>query len=233
MIDYYFSPGPNPIKVSLFLEESGLPYKPISVDLLKGEHLTPSYSRLNPNNKVPAIIDDGVPVFDSNAILLYLADKHHRFLPKDPLARGSLLSWLMFVASGLGPFSGQAVHFKMYAPEPKEYPLHRYTFEARRHYQVLEGHLADKDWMVDDTYTIVDMAVWGWIRHMDLVVGESAKSEFPNVTRLLEKINGRPAAPRALALLKDHNFTMEFDQEALDNLYRHKGAVQPSRLTFK
>jgi len=232
MIDYYFSPGPNPLKVSLFLEECGIPYRPISVDLLKGEHLTPSYSRLNPNNKVPAIIDDGVAVFDSNAILLYLAEKHRRFLPEEH-ARGSLLSWLMFVASGLGPFSGQAVHFKMYAPEPKDYPLRRYTFEARRHYQVLEGHLADKDWMVGDTYTIVDMATWGWIRHMDLVLGEGAKGEFPRVARLLETISERPAAHRALALLKEHNFTMKFDQQALDTLYRHKGAVQPGQVTFK
>lgn len=224
MIDYYFSPGPNPMKVSLFLEETSIPYRPIAVDILKGDHLTPGYTALNPNNKVPAIVDDGVPIFDSNAILLYLADKHQKFLP-DPSQRGRLMSWLMFVASGLGPFSGQAVHFKMYAPEPKDYPLHRYSFEARRHYQVLNDHLAEREWMVGNSYSIADMSVWGWIRHIDLVAGDTGRADFPHVARLLDTVGKRPAAQRATTLLKDHDFSMEFDEKALLNLFRHGQAV--------
>jgi GSH-dependent disulfide-bond oxidoreductase len=134
VIKFYFNLAPNPMKVALLLEELGVAYEPIPVDTRKGEQFAPDYQAVNPNGKVPAIVDGDTVVFDSNAILLYLAEKTGRFLaePK-PAHRGQLLSWLMFVASGIGPYSGQAVHFRHHAPEPKEYALNRYDFEAERH----------------------------------------------------------------------------------------------------
>jgi len=128
MIKFYFNLAPNPTKVALCLEEMGLKYEIVPVDTRKGEQHTPEFLAINPNAKVPAIIDDGVTVFDSNAILLYLAEKTGQFLPgTSPKARGEMLSWLMFVASGIGPYSGQAVHFRTYAPKPNDYAVTRYT----------------------------------------------------------------------------------------------------------
>ena len=140
MLEFYFNGSPNPTKVALFLEESGLAYQPKPIEARKGQQFTPEFLAVNPNGKVPAIVDDGVTVFDSNAILLYLAEKTGKFLPPNtPANRGQLLSWLMFAATGVGPFSGQAVHFKHNAPEKVPYAHNRYQFEALRHYGVLDG----------------------------------------------------------------------------------------------
>ena len=152
MIKFYFNLAPNPMKVALLLEELGLAYEPIPVDTRKGEQFAPDYLAVNPNAKVPAIIDGDATVFDSNAILLYLAEKTGRFLP-EPSLRGELLSWLMFVASGIGPYSGQAVHFRHYAPEPKEYAVNRYDFEVERHYKILEARLANQPYMLGSNGT--------------------------------------------------------------------------------
>src|SRR6476619_1701284 len=165
MLKFYFNGSPNPTKVALFLEEAGLAYEPVAVDTRKGDQFSPEYLAVNPNAKVPAIDDGGIKVFDSNAILLYLAEKTGKFLPPNtPANRAELLSWLMFIATGLGPYSGQAVHFKTAAPKDLEYALNRYLFEAHRHYKILDDHLAGSKYMVGDTYTIVDMAFWGWAR---------------------------------------------------------------------
>ena len=167
MLKFYYSGAPNPVKVALFLEEAGIPYEAIPVDTRKGDQNKPDYLKINPNAKVPSIVDGDVTVFDSNAILLYLAEKTGKFLPpKSDKLRGELLSWLMFVASGVGPFSGQSVHFRNYAPdkEKNEYAVNRYVYEAQRHYGVLDARLAKHKYMVGDTYTIVDMDVWGWAR---------------------------------------------------------------------
>ena len=130
MIKFYYNLAPNPTKVALALEEMGLPYELVPVDTRKGEQHTPAFLAINPNAKVPAIVDEGTAIFDSNAILLYLAEKTGKFLgPKSGPARGEMLSWLMFVASGIGPYSGQSVHFRNFAPEPKDYAVTRYTFE--------------------------------------------------------------------------------------------------------
>src|SRR5690606_25791464 len=134
MIKFYYSLAPNPTKVALFLEEAGLPYEAIPVDTRKGDQHRPAFTRLNPNAKVPVIEDDGTVVFDSNAILLYLAEKTGKFLPPAS-QRGALLSWLMFVASGVGPYSGQAVHFQHHAPEKLPYAIQRYRYEAQRHFE--------------------------------------------------------------------------------------------------
>ncbi|MET0311144.1 MAG: glutathione S-transferase family protein, partial [Burkholderiaceae bacterium] len=135
MIKLYFHPSPNPLKVALFLEEAGLDYEMVPIDTRRGEQHTPAFRAINPNGKTPALTDGEVTVFDSNAILLYLAQKTGKFLPAaGAQAEADMLSWLMFVATGIGPYCGQAVHFKLFAPEPKEYAVNRYTFEAERHW---------------------------------------------------------------------------------------------------
>ena len=211
------------MKVALFLEEAGLPYEPIPVDTRKGEQFAASYTTLNPNNKVPCIIDGDATVFDSNAILLYLAEKTGRFLPMaTPAARGELLSWLMFVGTGIGPYSGQAVHFRHFAPEPKEYALNRYAFEVDRHWGILDARLASRRYMLGDDYTIVDMAVWGWARMVPFVTGDDAAwTKLPNLKRLLDEINARPAAERAIAIKDRHAFKAEMDEDARRHMFRH------------
>ena len=220
MLKFYFSGAPNPTKVALFLEEAGLPYEPIPVDTRKGDQHKPAYLAINPNAKVPAIVDGDVTVFDSNAILLYLAEKTGKFLPaKTDKARGELLSWLMFVASGIGPYSGQLVHFRVYAPEKIEYAINRYAFETQRHFRILDDHLAKRKYMLGDAYTIVDMDVWGWARLMPL--GESAWPKFPNLKRLVDEIGARPAAQRAVTLKERHKFKTEMDDEARKAMFPH------------
>jgi GST-like protein len=223
MLKFYYSLAPNPMKVALFLEEAGLPYEAIPVDTRKGEQFAPEYNALNPNNKVPAIVDGDAVVFDSNAILLYLAEKTGQFLPENtPALRGQLLSWLMFVASGVGPYSGQSVHFRHYAPAPQDYAVTRYTFEAKRHYGILDAHLATRPYMIGDAYSIVDMAVWGWARMVPFVLGDDAAwASYPHLKRLLDEVSARPAAARALAIKERHAFKTEFDEEAKRNMFRH------------
>lgn len=222
MLKFYYHPAPNPLKVALFLEEAALPYEVVPIDTRRGEQFTPQYRAINPNSKTPAIDDDGVIVFDSNAILLYLAEKTGKFLPGGgPVQRGELLSWLMFVASGIGPFSGQCVHFRHVAPEPREYAQKRYLYEARRHWGILEERLAKRRYMLGDTYTLVDMAVWGWSRALAFVLGDDAGSGYPNVKRHCDEISARPAAVRADALKSKYSFKTEMDEEARRFLFPH------------
>jgi GST-like protein len=223
MLKFYFNGSPNPTKVALFLEETGLPYEPIPVDTRKGEQFAPDFLAVNPNGKVPAIVDDGVTVFDSNAILLYLAEKTGRFLPA-PAARGELLSWLMFVASGVGPFCGQAVHFKHFAKEQNPYAHGRYQYEARRHFAVIEARLADRRYVVGDVYTIVDMGVWGWARMVPFILGDDAWASFPRLKRLHDEIDARPAAARAKSLKDRFSFKAELDDEARRHMFKHVAA---------
>jgi GSH-dependent disulfide-bond oxidoreductase len=220
MIKLYYHPSPNPAKVALFLEESGLPYEFVPVDTLKGEQFAPSFLAINPNAKTPAIVDGDAVVFDSSAILLYLAQKTGQFLPEDtPELRGQMLSWLMFVATGIGPYSGQAVHFKHVAPEPKDYPVKRYLYEAERHWGIVEARLATQTYMVGNTYTIVDMAIWGWARVVPFILGQDVWSKLPNLKRILDEINARPAATRVEALKESHAFKTEMDENAKRHLF--------------
>jgi len=215
MLKFYYSAAPNPTKVALFLEEAGLDYEPIPIDTRKGDQHQADFLALNPNAKVPVIVDGDVTVFDSNAILFYLAEKTRQFMPDDsPAMRGRMLSWLMFVATGIGPFSGQAVHFQTYAPEKLPYAINRYRFEAQRHYGILDAHLANNRYMLGDTYTFVDMDVWGWARVMPNILGDEALENLPNLKRLVDEINARPAAGRAAALKDRHAFKTEMDEEA-------------------
>jgi GSH-dependent disulfide-bond oxidoreductase len=226
MIRFYFHPTPNPAKVALFLEEAGLPYEMLPVDTSKGEQHLPAFRKINPNGKVPAIVDTEGPggrearVFDSSAILLYLADKAGKFLGS-PEDRPELLSWLFFIASGLGPFSGQAVHFQFAAPEGLDYARNRYRREAERHYQVVEDHLSGRTFVVGDTYTIGDMSLWGWIDRASRVLkGEDDPlAPYPNIKRWFAAIDARPAVTRARAVGSDHAFKQERDEEALRALF--------------
>ena len=223
MIKFYFNGSPNPTKVELFLEESGLPYEPMPVDTRRGQQFEAAFLAINPNAKVPAIVDDGVTVFDSNAILLYLAEKTGQFAGT-PAQRGELLSWLMFVATGVGPFSGQAVHFRHFAPPGNDYAVQRYEFEAKRHWGILNDRLAGRDWLVGDAYSIVDMAAWGWERAAPFVLGEAGWAALPHVRRHFEAISARPAAQRAAAIKDRHAFKTEMDEEARRFMFRHTAA---------
>jgi GST-like protein len=220
MIKFYYHPSPNPAKVALFLEEAGLPYELMPIDTRKGEQFKPEFLAVNPNAKTPAIVDGDATVFDSNAILLYLAEKTGKFLPKGtPTARGEMLSWLMFVATGIGPYSGQAVHFKHHAPEKLPYAVNRYLHEAERHWGIIDARLAKHRYMLGDSYTIVDMAVWGWARAVPFILGDDAWEKLPNLKRLFDEISARPAAQRANALKDKHAFKTEMDEEARRNMF--------------
>jgi GSH-dependent disulfide-bond oxidoreductase len=222
MLTFYFNGSPNPSKVALFLEEAGLAYDAKPIDTRRGDQFKPEFLAINPNGKVPVIVDGDVTVFDSNGILLYLAEKTGKFLPTNsPTNRGALLSWLMFVATGIGPFSGQAVHFKHFAPEKVPYANDRYQYEAMRHFSVLDQHLAGNRYMVGDTYTIVDMAIWGWARMLPFILGDDAWAKLPNLKRLFDEIDTRPAAAVAKGLKDRHPFKGEMDDEARKIMFKH------------
>lgn len=223
MIRFYYSLAPNPMKVALFLEEAGLPYEAVPVDTRKGHQHTPEFRAVNPNGKVPVIIDGDATVFDSGAILLYLGEKTGKFMPPaTPAARGALLSWMFFIASGLGPFAGQAVHFERYAPEKVPYASKRYLFEAKRHLTLVDHRLATHRYLLGDDYTIADMALWGWARLAPFVLNDDgAWAALPHLKRLVDEVTARPAAQRALAIKDRHAFKAEMDDEARRAMFLH------------
>ena len=198
MLKFYFNGSPNPTKVALFLEEAGLAYEPIAIDTRKGDQFKPEFAAINPNAKVPVIVDGDATVFDSNAILLYLAEKTGQFLPGTALkARGEMLSWLMFVASGIGPYSGQAVHFRTYAPKPNDYSLSRYKTELLRLYDLLNKRLGETKYLGGDEYSIADMATFPWTRQHQ---AQGAKIEaLPNFRRWFDDVSARPAVKAMIA----------------------------------
>lgn len=226
MIRFYYHPTPNPAKVALLLEETGLPYEVVPVDTRKGEQHDPAFLAINPNAKVPAIVDldgpGGKParVFDSTAILIYIAEKANNFLGA-PQDRPELLSWLMFIASGLGPFSGQAVHFQHAAPEGLDYARNRYRREAERHYEVLDRHLEGRDWIAGDSYTIADISAWGWLERAERVLKGKTDplADYPNLKRLFQAVDARPAAERARRVGSDHEFKTVIDEQAQRALF--------------
>jgi GST-like protein len=226
MIRFYFHPTPNPAKVALFLEEAGLDYELVPVDTSKGEQHAPAFRTINPNGKVPAIVDTEGPggrearIFDSSAILLYLGDKIQRFIGT-PADRPELLSWLFFVGTGLGPFSGQAVHFQHAAPEKLPYAINRYRREIERHYRVLDEHMAGREYVVGNSYSIVDMSIWGWLDRAPRVLPNERGpfAAFPNLRRLFDAVDARAAVARARLAGRDHVFKRELDEEARRALF--------------
>ena len=218
MLKFYFHQTPNPMKVALFLAETDLPYELVAVDTLKGEQHTAEFRAINPNGKLPAIVDEGTRVFDSNAILLYLSEKTGLLAGKAE-DRAELLSWMMFIASGLGPFSGQCVHFHRMAPEQIPYAQNRYLREAQRHYEVLDGHLEGREFIVSDEFTIADVAAWGWIDKAQVVLGEEGLAPYPNLKRWFESVNSRPAVAVARSIDKDIEFKSTVDDESRRALF--------------
>ncbi|MEZ7502663.1 glutathione S-transferase N-terminal domain-containing protein [Psychrobacter sp. Arc29] len=218
MLTFYFHQTPNPMKVALFLEETGLPYELVAVDTLKGEQHTPEYRAINPNGKTPALEDDGKRVFDSTAILMYLSEKTG-LLAGQPEDRSEMLSWLMFLATGLGPYSGQSVHFRHKAPEKIPYAMNRYLREAERHYEVLDTHLEGREYLVGDEYSIADISAWGWIDKATVVLGDAGLDNYPNLKRWFATIDARPAVQKAREIPKNIDFKTELDEVAARALY--------------
>jgi GST-like protein len=216
MIDLYTWPTPNGFKVSIMLEECALPYTAHAVDIGAGDQFKPEFLAISPNNKIPAIVDhegpDGKPIsiFESGAILLYLAGKTGRFLPAEVRGKYLALQWLMFQMGGLGPMLGQAHHFRIYAPEKVDYAIKRYTNEARRLYGVMDRRLALAPYFAGE-YSVADMAIFPWTRsHANQGID---LAEFPNVQRWFDAVSKRPAVQRGLAVLADRRKPQMSDQE--------------------
>jgi len=207
MIDVYSWPTPNGHKVHILLEECGLPYRAIPVNIGSGEQFAPDFLAISPNNKIPAITDpdgpDGRPIslFESGAILLYLAGKTGRFLPEDVRGRYEVLQWLMFQMGGVGPMLGQNHHFRQYAPEKLPYAIDRYTNEARRLYGVIDRRLASSAWLGGAEYSIADIATWPWLRNWKNQGMEL--SDHPHLERWFHAIESRPAVQRGVQVLAD------------------------------
>lgn len=190
------------------------------MDTRKGEQHTEAFKLINPNAKTPAMLDGDIRVFDSNAMLMYLAEKVGQFVPANtPENKAEMYSWLMFVATGIGPYCGQAVHFKNFAPERVPYAINRYDFEAWRHWRLINDRLAHQPYMMGDAYSIVDMSVWAWARVIHIALGPDAWPELPHVKRLLDEINLRPAAQRSEALKARFSFKTEVDADARKMLF--------------
>jgi GSH-dependent disulfide-bond oxidoreductase len=223
-IDLYYWPTPNGKKVTIFLEEVGLPYNLMPVDITAAEQFDEEFLRISPNNKMPAIVDSEGPngepisVFESGAILLYLAEKTGRFMPSSPRQRYEALQWLMFQVSSVGPMLGQAHHFRGYAPEEIPYALDRYTNEAARLYGVMDTRLSEVEYFVDDDYSIVDMAIYPWVASHKKQ-GQKIE-DFPNLRRWYEAMGKRPAVRRAMEVGEELRRPIEdLDEEARDVLF--------------
>jgi GST-like protein len=203
MIELYYWPTPNGHKITLFLEEANLPYKIVPINITKGEQLTPEYLRISPNNKMPAIIDDepadkGAPlsIFESGAILLYLADKVGKFIPQDLRERTKVLEWLFWQVGGLGPMAGQNHHFSHFATEQIPYAINRYVTETARLYKVLNKQLENREFIVD-SYSIADMACYPWIVPYEMQ--QQNLNDFPHLQRWFLMMQERSAVQRAYA----------------------------------
>ncbi|PTB19634.1 glutathione S-transferase [Trinickia symbiotica] len=226
MIDVYSWATPNGHKVHIMLEETGLEYRVHAIDIGAGDQFKAEFLAISPNNKIPAIVDaDGpggkpISLFESGAILLYLADKTGKFLPADPVARYATLQWLMFQMGGIGPMLGQTHHFRVYAPEKIEYAINRYTNEAKRLYGVMDTQLSKTQYLAGDDYTIADIAAFPWTRSWQNQGIEL--SDFPNVKRWHEAIAARPAVVRGVEVLASARRPL-MDDKAREMLF---GATQ-------
>ena len=226
MIHLYTWPTPNGKKVSILLEELGLPYEATAVNIGSGDQFKPEFLAISPNNKIPAVVDtegpDGrsISLFESGAILVYLAGKTGRLIGQNDLQRYDVLQWLMFQMGGIGPMLGQAHHFRLYAPEPIPYGIERYSNEAKRLYGVLERQLERHPYLAADQYTIADIATWPWIashanQGIDL-------ADYPSVARWFRTIEERPAVQRGIALFADQRKPLT-DANARRLLFGQKG----------
>jgi GSH-dependent disulfide-bond oxidoreductase len=238
MIDLYAMGSPNVVKIYIALEEMGLPYTAHPVDVFGEAQFSPEFLRLNPNAKVPVIVDHdgsgGKPyiLFESGAILLYLAEKTDRFLPKETTARFDAIQWMMVQMTLVGPMFGQFVHFMRFAPEGNDYSLDRYRNQACRVLQVLEKRIGEVSFLGGASYSIADIATFPWARNVGSLLGKPAEAEYPKLMAWVETIAARPAVQRALAAVDDvRTKTTQFDKagaEAMDRLFgrgRHTAAA--------
>jgi GST-like protein len=222
VIELYFWPTPNGQKIPIMLEECGLSYQVKPVNMLRGEQFRPSFLKINPNNKIPAIVDhegpDGAPItlFESGAILQYLAEKSRRFLPRDRRARYVVLQWLNFQVANVGPMFGQCGHFLGYAPRRIRYAIDRYRNETLRLYGVMDRRLAEAPYL-GGAYSIADMATWPWVRVRWL--HEIELAQFPNVARWYHDIESRPAVQRAMSVLARREKIGSPDAKAREALF--------------
>lgn len=221
-IELYYWPTPNGWKISIMLEELGVPYAVKYVNIGKGEQFEPAFLRIAPNNRMPAIVDpegpggEPISVFESGAILQYLGRKFGQFYPADERQRTEVDQWLFWQMGGLGPMAGQAHHFRQYAPEKLQYAIDRYTNEVNRLYGVMNKRLADRGFLAG-AYSIADMACIGWVRPYKNQ-GQDLE-EFPNLKRWFETIMARPAVERALAVGEEYRRNLGDDQEAQKILF--------------
>jgi GST-like protein len=229
MIDLYYWTTPNGHKVTLFLEETGLDYRIVPVNIGAGDQFKPDFLAIAPNNRIPAIVDTepqggGAPVsvFESGAILLYLAEKTGRFLPADLRGRAEVLQWLFWQMGGLGPMAGQNHHFRLYAPEKLPYAIERYVNETNRLYGVMNIRLADREYLAGD-YSIADMAAYPWVVPYERQGQDLA--DFPHLKRWFEAIGARPATVRAYELAKTINTQPTVSEEARKLLFGQTAAV--------
>ena len=222
MIDLYYWPTPNGWKITIFFEETEIPYRVVPVNIGKGEQFAPAFLAISPNNRMPAIVDpdgpDGRPIaiFESGAILVYLGEKTGQFLPREPRGRYEVLQWLMFQMGGVGPMFGQAGHFRRYAPEKIPYAIERYTNESKRLCRVLDGRLADREFVAGD-YSIADMAIFPWVHAVDEALG--GFDAMPHLARWVAALRARPAVVRGLAVMSDIRRPAEMSEEARSILF--------------
>jgi GST-like protein len=223
LIDLYYWPTPNGWKISIALEELGLAYRMIPVNIGRGAQFEPGFLAISPNNRIPAIVDqdpedggDPISVFESGAILLYLAEKTGRLIPRDPRGRKQVIEWLMWQMGGLGPMLGQAHHFRAYAPERIEYAIDRYTKEANRLYGVLDKRLEGREYIAGD-YSIADIACWPWIVPHERQ-GQKLE-ETPHLHRWFERIRSRPAVQRGQELGRELREAGGMDEKAKQILF--------------
>lgn len=221
-IELYYWPTPNGWKITIMLEELGVPYEVKYVNIGRGEQFEPSFLKISPNNRMPAIIDpegpggEPISVFESGAILQYLGRKFSRFYPTDERARVAVDEWLFWQVGGLGPMAGQAHHFRQYAPEKIPYAVDRYTNEVNRLYGVMNKRLADRQFLAGD-YSIADMASYGWVKPYKNQ-GQDL-DEFPNLKRWFETIGARPAVVRAVEIGQEHRRNLADDKDAQKVLF--------------
>jgi len=223
MIDLYYWTTPNGHKITIFLEETGLPYRILPVDIGRGQQFDPAFLAVAPNNRIPAIVDHApgdegrpVSVFESGAILIYLAAKTGRFLPQEMRGWVEVLQWLMWQMAGLGPMAGQNHHFVQYAPERIPYAMERYVKETARLYGVLNKRLADREFVAGE-YSIADMACYPWV--VPHARQQQNLDDFPHLKRWFETIAARPAVERAYAVAKTVNARPTVDEQAKKVLF--------------
>ncbi|MFO0648142.1 MAG: glutathione S-transferase N-terminal domain-containing protein [Polyangiales bacterium] len=226
MIDLHYWPTPNGWKVSIMLEELGLPYRIVPVNIGRGEQFKPEFLAISPNNRMPAIVDHEPPgggpavsIFESGAILQYLAEKTGRFIPTEVRGRFEVMQWLFWQMGGLGPMAGQAHHFRQYAPEKIPYAIERYTREVARLYGVMNKRLEDREFLAGD-YSIADMACWPWVVPYERQ-GQKLE-DFPNLARWFELVKARPAVQRGFDAGKELRTAGELDAKAREVLFGKK-----------